>query len=926
MELLESLAMQTMLYMAFVLIFQMLANSLRDPQEYHVDIRLMEDFVLENFDSSHNTFESIRRFADVYEWGNQVLWPSLFANIEPCNPASVGSRATPKTCNDLTWPDGEGAFGSQGASSFNVSELVRQMDILDWTEGVFIRQMRAAPVQCHSASQLERQSAEELIAAGFLQPLTDAQGNEVVPLFTGANAAIEYATEVKACYPELEPGGSSNVSFGYNGTHPTLPMWEPWEHFSASELGGNPEPGSVRSAAIPSMAQYDASGYVALAIPFFSDTWIEEERGPAENVTDFRRYAVSTTNGKVPRYFCIRTSHNGRSVRQLCDPTDDPRNKNGRLTGVVRRAAEEMWNDLKRGHFLDARSRFMSVTLQLKSNHLGIRTRLSLMLELTSVGAILPSYDVETRVLSEQKVTEMGLYANLSLVLVVFFALIELLEIQKSGTEGVRDYLQNLWNWMDWINYAIFLQVYLQVVSVQSLIGRGADPSEPLCAASYLCRHVGYFDDWRLMGEYRLLKQFLSLCLSVQLFKIIKFTSELIPKMGHMTEVLRVCLVDMIFFSGVFAISIISFSAMLCLQVGSVISPYIDQFASFITLARALFFDFDMREILENSSGYWNALLFLLYLFVAVFVMLSLFLAILAEGHSKVRDEEEKRKQEDGYNEYGVVASVGKLIQAASESVVTSWMGEPEDDPDADSEDEHRPELSARGKSARGKDGDGKDDVDDETFSERIVKALQDGSGDQTAEELLTEVRQMGAAVAELAAAVHALKASRPTTVRPAAVRRPDRSHQAGSAAAAANEAGAVEQPPPPPPPSDHHHHEQPPPPPPPLGPPPHPPQYNNPLLAAADPLLAMDGRQKRASTPPAPPPARPAAAGSVAALLEAMDARLSKKLTRIDEKLEQRERKRAAMRAELNAATGSGAIKATPGRQLRDSALPGLV
>ena len=276
MELLESLAMQTMLYMAFVLIFQMLANSLRDPQEYHVDIRLMEDFVQENFDSSHNTFESIRRFADVYEWGNQVLWPSLFANIEPCNPASVGSRATPKTCNDLTWPDGEGAFGSQGASSFNVSELVRQMDILDWTEGVFIRQMRAAPVPCHSASQLERQSAEELIAAGFLQPLTDAQGNEVVPLFTGANAAIEYATEVKACYPELEPGGSSNVSFGYNGTHPTLPMWEPWEHFSASELG-QPEPGSVRSAAIPSMAQYDASGY-ALAIPFFSDTWMRRAR------------------------------------------------------------------------------------------------------------------------------------------------------------------------------------------------------------------------------------------------------------------------------------------------------------------------------------------------------------------------------------------------------------------------------------------------------------------------------------------------------------------------------------------------------------------------------------------------------------------------------------------------------------------------
>ena len=37
------------------------------------------------------------------------------------------------------------------------------------------------------------------------------------------------------------------------------------------------------------------------------------------------------------------------------------------------------------------------------------------------------------------------------------------------------------------------------------------------------------------------------------------------------------------------------------------------------------FGDFDIDEIMDNSSGYLNAILFLGYLFVAVFIMLSMF-------------------------------------------------------------------------------------------------------------------------------------------------------------------------------------------------------------------------------------------------------------------------------------------------------------
>ena len=66
-----------------------------------------------------------------------------------------------------------------------------------------------------------------------------------------------------------------------------------------------------------------------------------------------------------------------------------------------------------------------------------------------------------------------------------------------------------------------------------------------------------------------------------------------------------------------------------------------DQLASFISLARALFGDFDIDEILNNSRGYTNAVLFLTYLFVAVFIMLSMFLAILGENQAKVRADQD---------------------------------------------------------------------------------------------------------------------------------------------------------------------------------------------------------------------------------------------------------------------------------------------
>jgi len=56
-----------------------------------------------------------------------------------------------------------------------------------------------------------------------------------------------------------------------------------------------------------------------------------------------------------------------------------------------------------------------------------------MMLELTSLGAILPSYDVETRILNERAQEDMLFYAFISLITVFFFAFLELVEMARAG-------------------------------------------------------------------------------------------------------------------------------------------------------------------------------------------------------------------------------------------------------------------------------------------------------------------------------------------------------------------------------------------------------------------------------------------------------------------------------------------------------------
>ena len=557
------------------------------------------------------------------------------------------------------------------------------------------------------------------------------------------------------CYPELDFNSGSKAPFGHNWTHPDAPMDHPFTHWTAEELGSNP--GGQKSAAIASLMRepYETAGFVALLIPFFSEEYIPPENGTVQELTNFREWYVTPTNPNRPRWFCVRYSHNGRDFRQLCDPTEQPVDGWGGMTGVVRAAAEEWWNDLKRAHWIDSLTRSVSVTMQLKSNHMGVRYRLSLLLETTSLGAVLPSFDVETRILSYQREADMAWYAQLSLYMCLMFAVLEGIEIFRSivnhGLKGVGDYLTDVWNWMDWLNFGCFALAYWQVqLAILSAANR-----EHSCATAYLCRDAGYFDDWQAMMEYRTAKQFLSINLSLQLLKINKFTSALVPKMSIFVDVLRLCLVDMVFFSISIILTVASFSMMLYVQLGPIVNDFYEQVPSAIGLARGLFSDFDISEVMHNSSGYYNAALYLLYLFVAVFIILSLFLSLLAEGFVKVKTEREKEKADDPhYSEFGLLYSGWRSIVWGIKKTVEIYGG--------------NAGVSALAFLVIGEDG-----VDDSqlegnaAWRQKNEKLAREARERDRIVEAYKEIRSLSDAVEELSAAIVDLRGAPPQQEAP---------------------------------------------------------------------------------------------------------------------------------------------------------------
>ena len=75
--------------------------------------------------------------------------------------------------------------------------------------------------------------------------------------------------------------------------------------------------------------------------------------------------------------------------------------------------------------------------------------------------------------------------------------------------------------------------------------------------------------------------------------------------------------------------------------VAALMAGYHSTHGAYLTLVRGLFGDFDMEDLASKTGGDYAVVVMLIYLFIAVFILLSMFLTILGEGQAKFREAQE---------------------------------------------------------------------------------------------------------------------------------------------------------------------------------------------------------------------------------------------------------------------------------------------
>ena len=376
---------------------------------------------------------------------------------------------------------------------------------------------------------------------------------------------------------------------------------------------------------------------------------------------DYRLTEAKVDNDRVPNYFCARYTTNGYHYVQKCNPDPD------RNSGVTRQMMIDLLDFLKKGHWIDKQTRLISISMQVRSNNGGVRYVTRFMFELTQMAAVLPSFDMEAMVDDPDSTAKMKVYMMMALGLTAYFMMLEAIEFVQSGPS---EYFSNVWNVLDWANFLLFFQVFANLIEMDNLANRDLErriyPTDgtPSDCGSAICNQFGFMDLWEIMHTARTAKLFMSICVCIQLLKIIKFTNVIIPKMSLMTSVLSKGCYDLLFFGIIFAISMFAFCMLFYIQLGSFMDDFYSQPASMIALAKALFGDFPFEEIMDNSRGYVNGILFLIYLFVAVFILLSMFLAILGEAQAAVREAEMMQREVGKADKpYGVLGDAKDSIR-----------------------------------------------------------------------------------------------------------------------------------------------------------------------------------------------------------------------------------------------------------------------
>ena len=313
---------------------------------------------------------------------------------------------------------------------------------------------------------------------------------------------------------------------------------------------------------------------------------------------------------------------------------------------LARKDSNEKLAYLKDHRWIDRQTRVVFIDFSVYNANVNLFCVIRLVAEFPATGGVIPSSEFRTVRLTNEE----GIWGQVTVILeylymamIVYYIIEEILEIRihKIG------YFKNFWNILDVVIIIMSLacaafRVYRdnKVGSLLSQLSKKVD-SYPI--------HDGTDFEWvsYLQIRYVYLAAFLAFFAWVKLFKYLSFNTT----MTQLQLTLSRCATDIAGFSVMFFIIFIGYAQFGYLVFGQTVDNFSSFNESLFTLFRIILGDFDFHE-LEQADYILGPTFFITYVFLVFFVLLNMFLAIINDTYSDVKEELSQKSSDFQLSDY----------------------------------------------------------------------------------------------------------------------------------------------------------------------------------------------------------------------------------------------------------------------------------
>ncbi|XP_055976824.1 polycystin-2-like protein 1 [Sorex fumeus] len=300
-----------------------------------------------------------------------------------------------------------------------------------------------------------------------------------------------------------------------------------------------------------------------------------------------------------------------------------------------REASEDALRDLQEGLWLDRGTRVVFIDFSVYNANMNLFCVLRLVVEFPATGGAIPSWQVRTVKLIHYVSSWDFFIVGCEIIFCIFIFYYVVEEILELHIHRLR-YLNSIWNILD------LVVILLSIVAVGFHIFRTLEVNRLM---GTLLHQPDTYADFEFLAfwqtQYNNMNAVNLFFSWIKIFKYISFNKT----MTQLSSTLARCAKDILGFAVMFFIVFFAYAQLGYLLFGTQVENFSTFVKCIFTQFRIILGDFDYDAI-DNANRILGPVYFVTYVFFVFFVLLNMFLAIINDTYSEVKEELAGQKDE----------------------------------------------------------------------------------------------------------------------------------------------------------------------------------------------------------------------------------------------------------------------------------------